>query len=53
VLSGSPGLIAQSTPGLTWSDLIVGVLVLAAPLWVAMRFMRDPPRPEAQAAVVS
>ncbi|HEY3887170.1 MAG TPA: CPBP family intramembrane glutamic endopeptidase [Caulobacteraceae bacterium] len=51
VLSGSPGLIAQSTPGLIWWDLIAGVLILAAPLWVVMRWMREAPRPEAQATI--
>ena len=46
VLKGSPGLITQSTPGLIWWDLIAGVLILAAPLWLVMRWMGGP---EAQA----
>jgi membrane protease YdiL (CAAX protease family) len=51
VLSGSPGLIAQSTPGLIWWDLIAGVLILAAPLWVVTRWMREAPGPQTQATV--
>jgi hypothetical protein len=40
VLSGSPGLISQSTPGLLWWDVISGVAVLAVPLWLVLHWTR-------------
>jgi membrane protease YdiL (CAAX protease family) len=49
VFNGSPGLITQSTPGLIWWDLIAGVAVLAAPLWLVLRFVREAAGPEALA----
>jgi membrane protease YdiL (CAAX protease family) len=50
VLSGSPGLVSQSTPGLLWWDVISGVAVLAVPLWLVLRRKPDEPGP-AQASL--
>ncbi len=47
VLSGSPGLISQSTPSLLWWDVISGVAVLAVPLWLVLRRPRDAPPAQA------
>ena len=43
VLSGSPGLISQSTPSLLWWDVISGVAVLVVPLWLVLRWTRNRP----------
>ena len=51
VFNGSPGLITQSTPSLVWWDLIAGAAVLAAPLWLVLRFTREAAGPEALATV--
>ena len=52
VFNGSPGLITQSTPGLVWWDLIAGAAVLAAPLWLVLRFTREAAGPGAPATVL-
>lgn len=37
VFNGSPGLVTQTTPGLTWWDLALGLAALAVPVWLTMR----------------
>jgi membrane protease YdiL (CAAX protease family) len=40
VFNGAPALITQTTPDLMWWDVSLGVLLLAAPVWVAWRMTR-------------
>ncbi len=47
VFKGSPGIIAQTTPGLIWWDLCVGIAALMGLLWLIFR------RPYFSAAPVS
>ena len=51
VFNGSPGLFTQTTPSLTWLDLITGVVVLAVPALIVLRWMPEARGPQAQAAV--
>jgi membrane protease YdiL (CAAX protease family) len=37
VFKGAPGLFTQATPNLVWSDLVLGVAILAVPAYVALR----------------
>lgn len=37
VFKGSPGFVTQSTPGLIWWDLSLGIAVLLAALWLIFR----------------
>ena len=49
VFNGAPGLWTQTTPGLMWWDVVLGVVLLALPAWVVLR----PRRPTAAEAPAS